>query len=281
MTDALRRAVDLLLYRTEPLGRVGRIGLGLILAAVLFMLMALVPAWLSLGELRAKNQTLMAERGSTSETGNAASAAQSSGGPEKALGALFDIAQETGLMIDQASYQSLSRAAVSQSGLQLSLPVSAGFSEIRGFLQLLLQSPLGFELQDFRLSRPSIDDSEIQGSLRIALHASTGGGSDAVKSPLSASPQADLFASEATRGAGVSGAQKVQAGPPEFPFEYVGQWQEGGAKVFFFEVFNAGVVQVRLSEVLLRDWRLEAVADSSITFTYMPLKMAATMRISQ
>jgi hypothetical protein len=273
----MRRLLDWLSYWTDPLGPFGRVGLGLVVAASVLLLAGLLPSWLAVHDLRSQNNTLREQQRRGLESAPDPRSKTVGSGPERALSELFESAQSNNLILDQASYQSAARAA----STQLSLPTSGSYSEIRGFLRALLVSPSGFDIQELRLSRASIEEPVLEASFRIVLGAvspSTAQGGTALETEQSAG--SDLFLAQGWNTSDVNDANAPK-GPPDFPFEYVGQWQEGPARSFFFATFDNRVLQVRLQDVLLEAWRFERAEDNELTFTYLPLRAATKMRISQ
>lgn len=94
-------------------------------------------------------------------------------------------------------------------------------------------------------------------------------------------PQNDLFA--VMNAGGNAPAPVAQASAPEkpvappLPFQYVGKWRQG----------SKAEVLVMLGEELLAidpgqklgDYRVEQIGESSISFTYLPLKMKQTLDV--
>jgi hypothetical protein len=94
-------------------------------------------------------------------------------------------------------------------------------------------------------------------------------------------PQNDPFA--VTNAGGSAPAAVVQAGVPEkpvappLPFQYIGKWTQGG---------KTEVLVLRGDELLsidpgqkLGEYRVDQIGDSSISFTYLPLKMKQTLDV--
>lgn len=67
--------------------------------------------------------------------------------------------------------------------------------------------------------------------------------------------------------------------PPALPFNYLGKWVEKGSETIFLTQGDR-VLQVRQGDVLAINWRLDEVAQYQLVFTYLPLDMTQTMRIS-
>jgi hypothetical protein len=68
--------------------------------------------------------------------------------------------------------------------------------------------------------------------------------------------------------------------PPAFPFAYLGKWVEKGSETIFLTQGDR-VLQVHQGDVLAINWRLDEVTQHQLVFTYLPLDMTQTMRISQ
>jgi hypothetical protein len=67
--------------------------------------------------------------------------------------------------------------------------------------------------------------------------------------------------------------------PPPLPFSYLGHWAEAGQETFFLAQGDR-VDQVRQGDVIAGSWRLDEVSPSQLVFTYLPLDMTRTLRIT-
>lgn len=67
--------------------------------------------------------------------------------------------------------------------------------------------------------------------------------------------------------------------PPALPFSFLGKWVEKGSETIFLTQGDR-VLQVHQGDVLAVNWRLDEVGQHQLVFTYLPLDMTQTMRIS-
>jgi hypothetical protein len=83
----------------------------------------------------------------------------------------------------------------------------------------------------------------------------------------------DLFASRSFspgKGEGKSPSEKP-GGPPPLPFAYIGKVIEDG-KLAVFLSRGADSLSVAAGDTIGNEYRVDAVSESEITFTYLPLK---------
>lgn len=67
--------------------------------------------------------------------------------------------------------------------------------------------------------------------------------------------------------------------PPALPFSFLGKWVEKGSETIFLTQGDR-VLQVHQGDVLAVNWRLDEVSQHQLVFTYLPLDMTQTMRVS-
>lgn len=68
--------------------------------------------------------------------------------------------------------------------------------------------------------------------------------------------------------------------PPEFPFTYSGRWASGGKEVVFLGRED-DLTRVASGEVVAGQWRLDKIEPHGLMFTYLPLNMTKTLRITR
>lgn len=66
--------------------------------------------------------------------------------------------------------------------------------------------------------------------------------------------------------------------PPPLPFTYLGAWQEGGRQIYFFSQ-GGGEFGLHLGGQN-GPWRLDTAGPDQLVFSYLPMNMQRTMRLS-
>lgn len=92
-------------------------------------------------------------------------------------------------------------------------------------------------------------------------------------------PQNDPFAPRSFAPAAQhAGAPAAPAGPstPPLPFKYFGRLIENG-KLEVFVMRGDDVLSIAAGQKIDNDYRVERISDSTISFTYLPLKTRQTM----
>ena len=69
----------------------------------------------------------------------------------------------------------------------------------------------------------------------------------------------------------------AQPAAPPLPFQYIGKWTQGG-KTETLVTRDDELVSIDPAEKL-GDYRVDQIGDSSISFTYLPLKMKQTLEL--
>ncbi|MFN3752345.1 MAG: hypothetical protein ACK4SR_13385 [Thiobacillus sp.] len=67
--------------------------------------------------------------------------------------------------------------------------------------------------------------------------------------------------------------------PPPLPFKYLGRWIDDG-KLTLFLAQGEQPVPVRPGQVLSGTWRVDAITERQVQFTYLPLDMPSTLGIT-
>jgi hypothetical protein len=94
-------------------------------------------------------------------------------------------------------------------------------------------------------------------------------------------PQSDPFAPRSFAPA-VQHAQAAKAAPsaPPLPFAYIGRiTQEGKTEVFVMR--GDDVISIAAGRKIDREYRVDAITESSIVFTYLPLKTRLTLELAE
>lgn len=68
--------------------------------------------------------------------------------------------------------------------------------------------------------------------------------------------------------------------PPPLPYRYMGRWQEAGDTTYYL-TRGTLPVSVRTGQVLDGVWRLDAAADDTLDFTYLPLNQTLSLRTGE
>lgn len=64
--------------------------------------------------------------------------------------------------------------------------------------------------------------------------------------------------------------------PPPLPFQYLGRWIDDG-KLTLFLAQGEQPVPVHVGQVLSGTWRVDAITEREVRFTYLPLDMQSTL----
>lgn len=87
---------------------------------------------------------------------------------------LFQAAEDAGLALDEGSYRTqFEGASTGQAGLGrlvISLPVSGDYPALRGFLAQALNQDPAIALENLRLTREAMNETELMAELRFALY---------------------------------------------------------------------------------------------------------------
>lgn len=67
---------------------------------------------------------------------------------------------------------------------------------------------------------------------------------------------------------------------PPLPYSYMGRWQEGGVTTVYL-TRGTLPLSVRAGQVLDGVWRLDALANGSLNFTYLPLNQTRSLRTGE
>ncbi|MFP5410782.1 MAG: hypothetical protein ACLGG6_07385 [Gammaproteobacteria bacterium] len=67
--------------------------------------------------------------------------------------------------------------------------------------------------------------------------------------------------------------------PPPLPFKYLGRWVDDG-KLTIFLAQGEQPVPIHTGQVLSGTWRVDAITERQVSFTYLPLDMPSTLGIT-
>lgn len=67
--------------------------------------------------------------------------------------------------------------------------------------------------------------------------------------------------------------------PPPLPFKYLGRWIDDGKPTLFLAQGELPV-PVHVGQVLSGTWRVDAITEQQVNFTYLPLDMPSTLGIT-
>lgn len=92
-------------------------------------------------------------------------------------------------------------------------------------------------------------------------------------------PQVDPFAPRSFgRPKAASSAAPARPAPPPLPFAYIGKVIENGKQEIYVSRGDE-LVSIARGQKIGTEYRVEAITDSSITFTYLPMKTKQTLDI--
>ncbi|WP_377702057.1 hypothetical protein [Pseudoduganella sp. UC29_71] len=122
---------------------------------------------------------------------------------------------------------------------------------------------------------------ELQIQRRVAdedpgnLFSSTGWQAPSPLKPAAARAQQDQQGQQTGSGA-AAGASA--GGPPPLPFQFMGRFIDDGKTAYFLQVEDRNVV-ARVGEKLGDNYQLDAAANGTLTFTYLPLNLKQTLAV--
>jgi hypothetical protein len=249
---------------------------------------------------RARAAALSASAPSASAPSAAARAASAGNEPHDAtalIRRMAELAQAEQIALQQAEYR---RQAVAGTGLAQVLvtqPVRAGYPALRRYVEAVLREMPQVSLDQVAVRRESAGQAQLEarlqwsvwlgpvqerpgtegalvprGKLIAAAHASEDG-----------QPRPDLFV---TRNWTPPPPPPPPAPPPTaptappLPYAFLGKKQEGDQ----WEVYLARGEQTfvaRAGDTLEAQWRIDAIAPPSLTFTYVPLGQAQQLSIGE
>ncbi len=67
--------------------------------------------------------------------------------------------------------------------------------------------------------------------------------------------------------------------PPPLPFKYLGRWVDAGQQTLFLEQ-GEQAIPIQPGQVLSGTWRVDAITERTVVFTYLPLDMQSILEIT-
>ena len=240
--------------------------------------------------------------------------AQASSRQADDLKRLFQLARQRGLLVAQVDYARSTDAALSVEGLQLSMPLSGSYPQLRRFAEDALRALPHLSIDQIGFEREAIANPSIAARLRLTLwyrEASApnpdgaagvaagtrrddrdprGSGGPAwvpvrPRETLWQSPQAraavrDIFSAHSWTPAPKPVAATLPPAPqaPPLPFTFLGKRHDGsGWDVFLGRGDHTFIV--REGATIESSYRIDAIAPPTLTLTYLPLARSQTLSI--
>jgi Tfp pilus assembly protein PilE len=175
----MARPLDAVRFYLGRLGRVGAVGVLLIVASLAYDNAVVQPREAALGEQLLRNQ--QARRDAAAQRQRAAqTAGDATGQPAlapaaaAALRRLFDAAGRAGLELDRGEYRLTEIKDAHLRRYQLSLPVDGGYPEIRSFVAKALNADPALALTAIQLRRDRIESPDLEGLVNFTLYLELG-----------------------------------------------------------------------------------------------------------
>jgi hypothetical protein len=120
--------------------------------------------------------------------------------------------------------------------------------------------------------RPAADIAEPAARIDTRIRAADALDLSKLARPADAGATKDLFANgEFSAGPSEAKSSREKAGPPALPFTYIGKLIEDG-KLAVFLSRGGESLSVKPGDTIAGEYRVDAISESEITFTYLPLK---------
>jgi hypothetical protein len=97
------------------------------------------------------------------------------------------------------------------------------------------------------------------------------------QAPFPLKPTAARTPQDQQTGSGTA-AGAAAGGPPPLPFQFMGRFIDGGKTAYFLQVEDRNVV-ARVGEKVGDNYQLDAAANGTLTFTYLPLNLKQTLAV--
>ncbi len=209
---------------------------------------------------------------------------------------LFQLARQQGLWVAQVDYAPSTNAAPSVQGLQLSMPLSGSYPQLRRFAEGALRALPHLAIEQIGFEREAIANASTAARIRLTLwYRETSAPTAPAAGPawvalqpretLWQSPQArtavrDLFAAQSWTPAPKAVAALSPPAPqaPPVPFAFLGKRHDGsGWDVFLGRGEHTFIV--REGATIESAYRIDTIAPPTLTLTYLPLAKSQTLSI--
>lgn len=173
----MTRVHDWLSWGAARLGWPGLLGLALLAGSVAVCLAVVKPMDAEVAQLRDQAAQLARRGAPAAAPARVKDWREDLPGGHQAYGRLarlFQAAAEAGLALDEGSYRTQFESALQgQAGLGrlvISLPVGGDYAAVRGFLAQALNQDPAIALENLRLTREAMSETELAADMRFALY---------------------------------------------------------------------------------------------------------------
>jgi hypothetical protein len=277
-------------------GRPGLVGIGLLLAAALFLLSTHLKVAAEVDVLRAdlaaaRPQARTAAPDKAADPAAALRALPSRTDVPAVLRQLFGNATRARLAVDTGKYEVTSTRSGVIVRYQIAFPVTGPYPQIRAFIDTTLATMPAVALTDLALERKSIVDGYVEAQMRMTVFTSAAGAtglprpaeaglaSDRVVLPAHA---AALFAQHSWYVLPKAPPPAPPPPPPAptappFPYTLIGSYAPDGQEQVFFLSQGDRVIDARIGDRLDGIYQFESAAGGQLVFVYLPLNIRQTV----
>jgi len=292
-------------------GRLGLVGIGLLLAAALFLFSTHLKVAADVEALRAdlaaaqsEARTVAADKVADPATALRALPARTD--MPAILRQLFNKATQARLAVNTGKYEINATRSSGVVRYQIAFPVTGPYPQIRAFIDATLATMPAVALSDLVLDRKAIADGNVDAQIRMTVYTvATGTIGLPGAGPATAVPggQASAHASEArpasdrvvapTRSAALFAQHSWYVLPPApppapsppppeptappFPYTFVGSFGPEGDRPVFFLAHGDRVIDARVGDRLDGVYQFESAAGGQLVFVYLPLNIRHTL----
>jgi len=291
-------------------GRLGLVGIGLLLAAALFLFSTHLKVAADIEALRAdlaaaqsEARTVAADKVADPATALRALPARTD--MPAILRQLFNKATQARLAVNTGKYEINATRSSGVVRYQIAFPVTGPYPQIRAFIDATLATMPAVALSDLVLDRKAIADGNVDAQIRMTIYTVAGTIGLPGAGPATAVPggQASAYASEArpasdrvvapTRSAALFAQHSWYVLPPApppapppppleptappFPYTFVGSFGPEGDRPVFFLAHGDRVIDARVGDRLDGIYQFESAAGGQLVFVYLPLNIRHTL----
>jgi Tfp pilus assembly protein PilO len=283
-------------------GRLGLVGIALLLAAALFLLSTHLKIVAEIEALRADLAAAQRHAGSAADkvadpaTGMRELPARTD--MPAILRQLFNKATQARLAVDTGKYEISASGSSSIVRYQIALPVTGPYTQIRAFIDATLATMPAVALSELVIDRKSIADFNVDAQIRMTVYTAATGTNGPPEAG-SASPVASEAGTPSDRVVPATRASALfaqhswyvlppappPAAPPPppvptappFPYTCIGSYAPEGQPPVFFLSHGDRMVEARVGEVIDGVYRFESAAGGQLVFVYLPLDVRQTL----
>src|SRR5882672_3431189 len=292
-------------------GRLGLVGIGLLLAAALFLFSTHLKVAADIEALRAdlaaaQSETRTVAADKVADPATALRALPARTDMPAILRQLFNKATQARLAVNTGKYEINATRSSGVVRYQIAFPVTGPYPQIRAFIDATLATMPAVALSDLVLDRKAIADGNVDAQIRMTVYTvATGTIGLPGAGPATAVPggQASAHASEArpasdrvvapTRSAALFAQHSWYVLPPApppapsppppeptappFPYTFVGSFGPEGDRPVFFLAQGDRVIDARVGDRLDGVYQFESAAGGQLVFVYLPLNIRHTL----